>query len=179
MKTTKNIALALLVLTSWLGFQFALQAAPSSTYNDAPPQFGHPTQQTQDVPGASLYASSADQNVGLNELAQQQQDVIALQKAHARSAEVTVLAPVYKLLSDDLEGLQHERFLLKLTNGTTILVAHDTSYAPRVPVQQGGIVRIRGEYIWNPKGGLIHWTHMSDSPFHEGGWIDYQGKRYQ
>ncbi len=113
------------------------------------------------------------------QLAQQQQDAIALQQAHIEHREVTILASVDKILPDDTEGLQHERFLLKLVNGTTILVAHDTSYAPRVPIHEGDLVRVHGEYIWNSRGGVIHWTHWSDTPYHEGGWIDYAGRRYQ
>jgi hypothetical protein len=134
--------------------------AQPSIYSDAPAKFGQP-------------------NYSLAELARQQEEVITLQKERSRHAEVTVVAPVSRILPDDTQGLQHERFIISLTNGTTILIAHDTSYAPRVPVQLGDAVRIHGEYIWNQRGGLIHWTHASDSPFHEGGWIDYQGRRYQ
>jgi hypothetical protein len=172
----KDLVLALLVLASTLEFKPDLLAAQPGAYSDAPAEFGRPTQ-LQNSTQAQDHSPS--QNCSLAELARQQQDVIALQKEHARSAEVTVLAPVCRLLPDDTVGLQHEKFLLSLTNGTTILVAHDTSYAPRVPLQLGSVVRIHGEYIWNPKGGLVHWTHLSDSPFHDSGWIDYQGKRYQ
>ena len=54
-----------------------------------------------------------------------------------------------------------------------------TKYAPTVPIQAGNVVRIHGEYIWNRLGGLIHWTHHSDSPKHESGWIEFNGQRYQ
>lgn len=138
--------------------------------------------QTNTAQTAQIYSAPSgtnNQTYSFAELAGQQQDVIALQQEHARAAEVTVLAPVYKMLSDDTEGLQHERFLLILTNGTTILVAHDLSYAPRVPIYAGQVVRIHGEYKWNPRGGLIHWTHHTDTPYHDGGWIDYAGRRYQ
>lgn len=88
-------------------------------------------------------------------------------------------APVYKVLRDDKEGIPHERFLIELCNGSTVLIAHDTNMAPRVPLQRGDLVRIHGEYIWTEKGGVIHWTHHTDTPRHVGGWIDFNGQRYQ
>lgn len=108
-----------------------------------------------------------------------QADVLAAQKAHLKRVYVTVEALVFKLLSDDTRGIPHQRFLLQLTNGSTILVAHDTQMAPRVPVRVGDMVKIHGEYIWNEKGGVIHWTHHSNSALHEPGWIEFNGQRYE
>ena len=108
-----------------------------------------------------------------------QADVLAAQRSHLRRVYLTVEAPVLKLLADDTRGIPHQRFLLTLTNGTTVLVAHDTQMAPRVPVRAGDMVRIHGEYIWNEKGGVIHWTHHSNSILHEPGWIELNGQRYQ
>jgi hypothetical protein len=115
----------------------------------------------------------------LSSLPFDQSELIAAQAAHAIKVEVTVVAPVKKLLPEDDRGLPHQKFLLELSNGTTILVAHDIAMANRVPIRPGDIVRIHGEYIWNGKGGLIHWTHHTDTPYHEGGWIDFAGVRYQ
>jgi Protein of unknown function (DUF3465) len=105
--------------------------------------------------------------------------VIDAQDQQARAVEVTVTAPVRKILPDDTEGLPHQRFLLGLSNGSTVLVAHNTSEATRVEVAEGDIVTVHGEYIWNAKGGVIHWTHHSDNGRHEGGYIERLGKRYQ
>jgi hypothetical protein len=108
-----------------------------------------------------------------------EQDIISAQQSQARKVEVTVTARVFKLLPDDTEGIPHERFLLRLANGTTVLVAHDTAMAPRVPLNVGDLITVHGEYIWNERGGVIHWTHHSDNGRHEGGWIDFNGQRYQ
>jgi len=108
-----------------------------------------------------------------------QSQVIIAQEAHAYKVEVTVQAPVYKLLRDDTEGLPHQRFLVVLNNGTTVLIAHDVQMAPRVPIKPGDVVTVHGEYIWNKKGGVIHWTHHTDTGRHMGGWIDFNGQRYQ
>ena len=109
---------------------------------------------------------------------QDEAQVLAAQQSQARKVEVTVGDRVFKVLPDDREGLTHQRFLLKLNNGTTVLVAHDTSIAPHVPLSEGDCIRIHGEYIWNSKGGVIHWTHHSNNGRHEPGWIELHGQRY-
>src|SRR5262249_49492425 len=105
--------------------------------------------------------------------------VIACQQQRAIKVEVTVEAPVVRLLREDDIGLPHQKFLIGLSNGSTVLIAHDLKMADSVPLTIGDIVRIHGEYIWNARGGLIHWTHHSDTPYHEGGWIELNGTRYQ
>lgn len=108
-----------------------------------------------------------------------QEQVLKAQAMGLSKVQVCFSAQVYKLLSDDTQGLPHQKFLLILSNGTTVLVAHNTRSAPRVPVQVGDWIVISGEYVWNKKGGLMHWTHHSDTPKHAGGFIDFKGKRYQ
>jgi uncharacterized protein YceK len=105
--------------------------------------------------------------------------VTMAQEGMARGVEVTVSAPVKRILPDDRQGLPHQRFLLGLCNGTTVLVAHNTSEADRVPITEGDMVTVHGVYVWNDKGGVIHWTHHSDNGRHEGGYIELEGKRYQ
>jgi Protein of unknown function (DUF3465) len=107
------------------------------------------------------------------------QEALTAQADHAIKREITVEARVKKLLATDTEGLPHQKFLIELSNGTTILIAHDLKMAPAVPIQAGDVLKIHGEYIWNARGGLIHWTHHSDTPRHESGWIDFNGARYQ
>lgn len=108
-----------------------------------------------------------------------QQEVLAAQQAQARKQQVTVTTRVFKLLRDDRKGLPHERFLIKLNNDSTVLIAHDIKLAPYVPLRVGDWVTIHGEYIWNAKGGVIHWTHHDPRGHHDPGWIDFNGQRYQ
>jgi hypothetical protein len=108
-----------------------------------------------------------------------QQEILDAQSGRRRKVEITVGAYVKKVLPDDNRGLPHERFLIGLNNDSTVLVAHDTAMAPRIPLNAGDYVVIHGEYIWNEKGGVLHWTHHTDTARHEGGWIDFAGKRYQ
>lgn len=86
---------------------------------------------------------------------------------------------VVALLADDLEGSRHQRFLVLLANGSTILVSHNIDIAPRVPVEKGEEVRLRGEYVWNEKGGLVHWTHHDPKGRISGGWVEHRGRQYR
>ncbi len=92
---------------------------------------------------------------------------------------VTVPADVIKVLPDDNEGSRHQRFLIKLSNQQTLLVAHNIDLAPRVPLDEGDVVEIRGQYEWNDRGGVLHWTHHDPKGWREGGWIAHRGKKYE
>jgi hypothetical protein len=87
---------------------------------------------------------------------------------------------VIKLLPDDLDGGKHQRFLIRLASGQTLLISHNIDLAPRInALQEGDSVSFYGEYEWNPKGGVIHWTHHDPGDRHIGGWIEHNGKVYQ
>lgn len=86
---------------------------------------------------------------------------------------------VIKKLSDDNDGSRHQRFIVRLDNRQTVLIAHNIDLAPRVPLDLNKKVSIYGQYEWNEKGGVVHWTHHDPEGLHDEGWIKYQGKIYQ
>lgn len=98
--------------------------------------------------------------------------------AHESGVEIEAQGRVTRLLRDDTEGSRHQRFLVRVTESLTILVAHNLDLAPRVPVQSGDSVGLRGEYTWNERGGMVHWTHHDPARRHEPGWIEHRGRRY-
>ena len=87
---------------------------------------------------------------------------------------------IIKILKDDLEGSRHQRFIIKLNSGQTVLIAHNIDLAPRVNnLKIGETIHFFGEYEWNKLGGVIHWTHKAPQGDHIDGWLKYKDKLYQ
>ena len=92
---------------------------------------------------------------------------------------VEAAAKVQRVLPEDNKGARHQRFIVRLLNGQTVLISHNIDLAVRVPVDVGSEVRFRGEYQWQKRGGVIHWTHVDPTKKRQGGWIEHNGKRYE
>jgi len=87
---------------------------------------------------------------------------------------------VVRILSDDRDGSRHQRFVLELSSGRTILVAHNIDLAPRISsLRKGDTVSFYGQFESNPQGGVIHWTHHDPQGRHVAGWLEHDGRRYQ
>ena len=86
---------------------------------------------------------------------------------------------VTRLLADDNEGSRHQRFIMDVGGGHTVLIAHNIDLAERVPIRQGDSVSLRGRYEWNDRGGVIHWTHHDPDGRLKGGWIRSQGELFK
>ena len=87
---------------------------------------------------------------------------------------------VVRVLSDDNDGSRHQRFILKLQSGQTLLVAHNIDVAPRVSsLREGDVVAFNGAYEWNSKGGVIHWTHHDPAGRQVAGWLRHNGQTYE
>jgi hypothetical protein len=87
---------------------------------------------------------------------------------------------VAKTLADDNNGSRHQRFIVRLASGRTLLVSHNIDLAPRIEgLREGDTVDFHGEYEWSAKGGVIHWTHHDPQGRHPAGWIRHDGQIYQ
>ena len=94
--------------------------------------------------------------------------------------QVTANAVVSRILADDTIGSKHQKFIIRMPNSQTILVAHNIDLAPRVPnLQVNKSITVYGEYEWSDKGGTIHWTHIDPNKNHIDGWIKYLDNKYQ
>jgi hypothetical protein len=104
-----------------------------------------------------------------------------IQAFHTKKSDVQVSGKgvVSKLLKDDNQGARHQKFLVKINAQQTLLFAHNIDLAPRVPLQIGDEISFYGEYVYNPKGGIIHWTHHAPRGDHVAGWIMHNGIKYQ
>ena len=87
---------------------------------------------------------------------------------------------VIRVLADDLDGSRHQRFIVQLASGQTLLITHNIDIAPRIDgLKAGDRVSFNGEYVWNAEGGVIHWTHHDPQGRHVAGWVIHDGKTHQ
>jgi len=100
----------------------------------------------------------------------------------ARQSDVQVAGSgvVTRILPDDNHGSRHQRFILTLDSGNTLLIAHNIDLAPRIDgLSRGDLVAFHGEYEWNERGGVVHWTHHDPAGRHIDGWLEHKGRRYE
>ncbi len=154
-KLFKYIGLVLLLLIGgvWVFFQYPFSLAEPEV-------------------GANYPSDSQSANVS-------QSDIRSLYDAQRSGVMVSTVANVTRILKDDNDGSRHQRFLIRTPDGLTFLVAHNIDLAPRVPLGVDSRVSIYGQYEWNNKGGVLHWTHHDPNNTHPEGWIIYQGKKYE
>lgn len=87
---------------------------------------------------------------------------------------------VSRILPDDNDGSRHQRFILRLDSGRTLLIAHNIDVAPRISgLRVGDTVSFYGVFESNNQGGVIHWTHRDPAGHHEAGWLKHNGRTYQ
>ena len=97
----------------------------------------------------------------------------------ASDRQLSGVGTVERILSDDNEGDRHQRFVLNMGNGHTVLVAHNIDVASRIDdIAMGDRVEFFGEYEWNLQGGVIHWTHHDPDGWHADGWLRHNDRKY-
>ncbi|EML5171558.1 DUF3465 domain-containing protein [Vibrio vulnificus] len=109
-------------------------------------------------------------------------DAVLQQAYQSQQSDLQVqgFGQVVKVLPDDNDGSRHQKFILKLNSGQTLLVAHNIDLAPRIPnLKIGDSVEFYGEYEWNKKGGVLHWTHKDPQNRHAHGWLKHNGQVYE
>lgn len=110
-------------------------------------------------------------------------DSISVQSAYKnkqKSVQVAGNGTVVKILPDDLKGSKHQKFILSISDNFTILIAHNIDLAPKItPLERGDKIEFYGEYEFNNRGGVVHWTHHDPGKKHVDGWLKHKGKTYQ
>lgn len=154
----KKLILAFLVFAAGYG---------SIAYFDERP--GHAPASSPQAPSASASEAATSGDAVIAEAYAQRQS----------NVQVRAAGSVIKILPDDTQGSPHQRFIVRLGSGQTLLIAHNIALAPRIDaLREGDRVEFFGEYEWNNKGGVIHWTHDDPQGRHVNGWIDHAGRRY-
>ena len=137
--------------------------------------FGLDLKQKQNT-GTGVQNSNTGNTVSVDD----QQKIMQAYQQQRSNVQVQAQGTVKAILPDDNEGSRHQKMILKLDNGLTVLIAHNIDLAPRIEgLKKGDIVEFYGEYEYSQKGGVIHWTHHDPRGKHIDGWLKYQGKMYQ
>ena len=98
--------------------------------------------------------------------------------------EVTASGSVVRVLGTR-EGPsgRHEGFLVHLRGaggrGLTVRVEDNVDITGPIPLEDGQSVEVRGEYIFDPRGGLIHYTHHDPGGRHPSGYVEVEGRLYR
>ena len=134
--------------------------------------------------GFALYGFIENNSISIPTYAQQNtsvdEQISSAFQNHQSDIQVSGFGVVIRTLPDDKKGSQHQKFILKLTSGNTLLIAHNIDIAPRInSLQVGDKVNFYGEYEWNSQGGVLHWTHHDPNGRHENGWLLHEGITYQ
>jgi hypothetical protein len=101
-------------------------------------------------------------------------------EGHVSGVTLTVRGEVVQRVEDDTAPPRHQRFTIRTSLGQSILVAHNTDLAPRVPLRPRDMVTVRGVYEWNEAGGVLHNTHAGRRGA-SSGWIHLErtGRTYR
>lgn len=144
--------------------QTLASAAPSASANPSPKKY------VLDIPDTT---SSAHTDAG-------SVDLVSAFMQHKSGVQVRDQGEVVKILFDDTQGEKHQKFIVRTQAGFTILIAHNIDLARRInSLVVGDSVSFYGEYEWNERGGVVHWTHRDPRGHHAAGWIKHKGITYQ
>ncbi len=73
---------------------------------------------------------------------------------------------------------EHETFGVATAAGPMQII-DNTAIAPRVPVQPGDRIQVRGEMVHDPgRIPIVHWTHHDPQGRHPDGFIELRGRFY-
>jgi hypothetical protein len=101
-------------------------------------------------------------------------------RSHRSDIQIEGSGTIIKLLPDDNHGSRHQRFIVRLQSGQTLLIAHNIDLAPKIDdLGVGDTVSFFGEYEWSDRGGTLHWTHRDPGRRHVDGWLRHNERIYQ
>jgi len=129
----------------------------------------------------SIPGSSAKSNTETNSINTNDSNLIITNAYKNKQSDIQVkgFGTVSRLLKDDNKGSRHQRFIVRLSTGQKILITHNIDLAPKIiRLKQGDEVEFYGEYEWNDKGGVVHWTHKDPGKRHIYGWLKHQQQKY-
>jgi len=85
---------------------------------------------------------------------------------------------VIRLLPDDSRGRRHQKWLIRLSNGSTVFCVYNIDFADYIPLKVNDLIDLGGEFLWAQKGPLLHWLHVDPKRKRPDGFVDLDGVRY-
>jgi hypothetical protein len=85
---------------------------------------------------------------------------------------------VVKLLPDDRNGLEHEKWVVRLSNGQTMQAVYNLDMCEYVPLKVGDVVSMGGQFLWTNEGPMLHWLHFDPRQNRPDGYVELNGKVY-
>ena len=140
------------------------------------------SQHQQEIEAVQKQNDAGGENADTTSSGKQSAEAVLKQAFENEQSDIQVEGEgtVWKTLPDDNKGTRHQRFILKLSSGQTLLVAHNIDLADKIKgLKKGDKVAFYGEYEWSEQGGVIHWTHRDPSGRHTDGWLKHDGRLYQ
>ena len=174
-KTNLGIGAVIIVLiAAYFGIDLQEQQNPSNqSLGNLKPQteiLAKTEHQKEPIESKSVISPTQNDDEKIQRAFQQQKSDIQVQSS----------GRVKAILRDDNNGSRHQKFILELGHGQTVLVAHNIDLSPRLDgLEKGEIVQFYGEYEYSDQGGVIHWTHHDPQKSHADGWLKYKGRTYQ
>lgn len=178
----KSVGLIVVVIALIASF-FGVDLGLNNQNNQNNPDSAHPNQAAQNYSNQDQ-SHNEDFKASHADIPRKSQDGLEMirQAYDQKKGDVQVQASgqVKAILRDDNEGSRHQKFILSLQNGLTVLVAHNIDLAPRIEnLKKGDWVEFHGEYEFSDQGGVIHWTHRDPQHKHIDGWLKFNARTYQ
>lgn len=111
-------------------------------------------------------------------MAQDTDLVVAVQNQRRVNFVVASGLLVVKVLRDDTDGREHQKWIVQLSNGKRVQAVYNSEMCPRVPVREGDFLDMAGEFIWTGQGGLLHWLHHDPRGTRPDGYVILDGTSY-
>ena len=138
--------------------------------------FDFKEKQNTRITSSTTQTSVSDTNISVDD----QNKIMQAYQQQRSNIQVQAQGTIKTILPDDNQGSRHQKMILQLENGLTVLIAHNIDLAPKIEgLKKGDKVEFYGEYEYNQKGGVIHWAHHDPQGKHIDGWLKYQGRMYQ
>lgn len=172
---TKKLALMLGVVLSVSCFQ-----AKSDDFVEYGRNHSHQESEQQDERRNQKPSEEADDTEG--SVSQNPSDDSKIVKAVEKRRRVDFVEGggmvVVQVLEDDRSGLQHQKWVVRLSNGVKMQAVYNLDMCERVPLKVGDIVSMGGQFVWTNQGAMLHWLHYDPRQNRPDGFVELNGKVY-